>query len=200
MENIIENTILKALAEHLHFKSFLVTDPASVCLTSSLILHFTCLPDKYSPDLSKLVPSVETSNGIQPVSYSKGETQWGRPSASINPSRMSSPLNLQRTERFPDNLIQQELHWYVISMLWAVHFQTWQTCTPAEKLSMGLKDQIEDPESSSTQHGAGVRWYLQTGLVVVCTTVQQRSTGCMAGAFLQYVSTLPPACLTLCRK
>lgn len=42
------------------------------------------------------MPSVETSNGIQPVSYNRGEIQYARPSISINPSRKISPLNLQK--------------------------------------------------------------------------------------------------------
>lgn len=67
------------------------------------------------------------------------------------------------------------------------------TFKPAEKVSTRRKDQTEDPQSSSTQHGAGVRSHLEAGLVVVCTAVQQGHTGCMAGAFLQFVSTLSPA-------
>lgn len=39
------------------------------------ISYLSNLPDKYSPDLSKWMPSVDTSNGIQPVSYNKGEIQ-----------------------------------------------------------------------------------------------------------------------------
>ena len=45
------------------------------------------------------------------------------------------------------------------------------TCKPAEKLSTSMKDQTEDPESSSSQHGAGVRRHLDAGLVVVCAAV-----------------------------
>lgn len=63
-----------------------------------------------------------------------------------------------------------------------------------------MKDQTKDPENFSTQHGAGVRRHLETGLVVVRTAVQQRHTGYMAGAFLDYVSTLSPACLTLLKN
>lgn len=68
---------------------------------------------------------------------------------------------------------------------------------PAEKAPTRLKVDTEDPESSSTQHGAGVRQHLETVLVVVCTAVQQGRTGCMAGTFLQYVSTFSPARLAL---
>lgn len=71
---------------------------------------------------------------------------------------------------------------------------------PAQWAPTTMKNQAADPESSSTQHGAGVRRHLETGLVVVCTAVQQRHTGCTAGAFLQYVSTLSSACLTLEKK
>lgn len=58
------------------------------------------------------MPSVETSNGIQPVSYNRGEIQYARPSISINPSRKISPLNLQkkRTQFISDKncVIQME--------------------------------------------------------------------------------------------
>lgn len=61
---------------------------------------------------------------------------------------------------------------------------------------MGMKVQSEDPERFSTQHGAGIRDHLETGLIVVCTAAHQRHTGIMAGALLQYISTASPARLT----